>query len=59
MRPNIRREGCRGISGVNCERLLRLQKQPATYELLIVDELEFVPLTKTGTELPFEIFSFQ
>jgi len=37
--------------------LLRFQKQLAAYELLIVDELGFVPLSKTGAELLFEIFS--
>ncbi len=37
--------------------LLRLQKQLASYELLIVDELGFVPLSKTGAELLFEVFS--
>jgi DNA replication protein DnaC len=37
--------------------LLRLQKQLAAYELLIVDELGFVPLSKTGAELLFEVFS--
>ena len=36
---------------------LRFQKQLAAYELLIVDELGFVPLSKTGAELLFEIFS--
>jgi DNA replication protein DnaC len=39
------------------KRLLRLQKQSASYELLIVDELGFVPLSKTGAELLFEVFS--
>jgi DNA replication protein DnaC len=39
------------------KRLLRLQKQLAVYELLIIDELGFVPLSKTGAELLFEIFS--
>jgi len=39
------------------KRLLRLQKQLASYELLIVDELGFVPLSKTGAELLFEVFS--
>jgi DNA replication protein DnaC len=39
------------------KRLLRFQKQMASYELLIVDELGFVPLSKTGAELLFEIFS--
>src|SRR5271157_3004670 len=31
-------------------RLLRLQKQLASYKLLIIDELGFVPLSKTGAE---------
>ena len=35
-------------------RLLRLQKQLANYTLLIIDELGFVPLSKTGAELLFE-----
>jgi DNA replication protein DnaC len=39
------------------KRLLRLQKQLAKYHLLIIDELGFVPLSKTGAELLFEIFS--
>ena len=39
------------------KKLLRFQKQLAGYELLIVDELGFVPLSKTGTELLFEVFS--
>jgi DNA replication protein DnaC len=39
------------------KRLLRLQKQLAGYRLLIVDELGFVPLSKGGAELLFEIFS--
>lgn len=39
------------------KRLLRFQKQLAGYELLIVDELGFVPLSKTGAELLFEVFS--
>ena len=38
-------------------RLLRYQKQMASYELLIVDELGFVPLSKSGAELLFEVFS--
>jgi DNA replication protein DnaC len=37
--------------------LLRLQKQLSRYKLLIVDELGFVPLSKTGAELLFEVFS--
>lgn len=37
--------------------LLRFQKLLASYELLIVDELGFVPLSKIGAELLFETFS--
>jgi len=37
--------------------LQRFQKQLASYELLIVDELGYVPLSKTGAELLFETFS--
>lgn len=36
-------------------RLLRFQKQMAAVKLLIVDELGFVPLSKTGAELLFEL----
>jgi DNA replication protein DnaC len=39
------------------KRLLRYQKQLAGFELLIVDELGFVPLSKSGAELLFEILS--
>jgi len=39
------------------KRLLRLQKQIASYKLLIIDELGFVPLSKTSAELLFEVFS--
>ena len=39
------------------QRLLRFQKQLAKQDLLIVDELGYVPLSKTGAELLFEIFS--
>ena len=39
------------------KRLLRLQKQLIGYKLLIIDELGFVPLSKAGAELLFEIFS--
>jgi DNA replication protein DnaC len=38
-------------------RLLRLQAQFAAYRLLIVDELGYVPLSPTGAELLFEVFS--
>jgi DNA replication protein DnaC len=37
--------------------LLRYQKHLAGYELLIVDELGFVPLSKSGAELLFELLS--
>ena len=36
---------------------MRFQKQLAKYKLLIIDELGFVPLSKTGAELLFEVFS--
>ena len=39
------------------KRLLRYQKHLARQDLLIVDELGFVPLSKTGAEMLFEIFS--
>ena len=39
------------------KRLLRLQKQLASQHLLIIDELGFVPLSKTGAELLFETIS--
>jgi DNA replication protein len=38
-------------------RLLRFQKQMAGYKLLIIDELGFVPLSKTAAELLFELIS--
>jgi len=38
-------------------RLLRLQKQLVRHKLLIIDELGFVPLSKTGAELLFETIS--
>jgi len=39
------------------KRLLRFQQQLVNCKLLIVDELGFVPLSKTGAELLFELFS--
>jgi DNA replication protein DnaC len=39
------------------KRLLRLQSQFAAYKLLIIDELGYVPLSPTGAELLFEVFS--
>ena len=38
-------------------RLMRLQKQLANHKLLIIDELGFVPLSKTGAQLLFELVS--
>jgi DNA replication protein DnaC len=38
-------------------RLLRLHKQLVRHKLLIIDELGFVPLSKTGAELLFETVS--
>ena len=38
-------------------RLQRLQKQLAAQDLLIIDELGFVPLSKTGAELLFDVIS--
>ena len=39
------------------KRLLRFQTQLAKYKLPIVDELGFVPLSKTGAEPLFDVFS--
>lgn len=39
------------------KRLLRLQRQLGGYKLLIIDELGYVPLSPTGAELLFEVFS--
>ena len=41
------------------KRLMRLQRQPAKVKLLIIDEPGFVPLSKTGAELLFELISYQ
>ena len=38
-------------------RLLNFQKRLSRLKLLIIDELGFVPLSKTGAELLFEVFS--
>lgn len=37
--------------------LLKYKAKLAKYQLLIIDELGFVPLSKTGSELLFEVFS--
>ena len=39
------------------KRLLRMQTQLAAHKLLIIDELGYVPLSPTGAELLFEVFS--
>jgi len=39
------------------KQLLRFQKQLINQNLLIIDELGFVPLSKTGAELLFELIS--
>ena len=38
-------------------RRLNLQRQLSRLNLLIIDELGFVPLSRTGAELLFEVFS--
>ena len=43
-----------------CQRMARSSTylcNPPKYHLLIIDELGFVPLSKTGAELLFEVFS--
>jgi DNA replication protein DnaC len=45
------------IEAADERRLQRLQKLMASQDLLIIDELGFVPLSKTGAELLFEIIS--
>ena len=41
----------------DARRLLNLQRQLSRLNLLIIDELGFVPLSTTGAELLFEVFS--
>ncbi len=45
------------IEAANDCRLQRLQKQLASQDVLILDELGFVPLSKAGAEMLFEIIS--
>lgn len=45
------------MEAVDERRLQRLQQVLASQDLLIIDELGFVPLSKTGAELLFEIIS--
>jgi DNA replication protein DnaC len=47
------------IEAHNEKQLLRLQKKLKTYKLLIIDELGYVPFSKTGAELLFEVFSMR
>ena len=44
---------CQGMNSAS----IRFQKMLSSFELLIIDELGFVPLSKTGAELLFEVFS--
>ena len=37
--------------------MLNLQRQLACLNPLIIDELGFMPPSRTGAELPFEVFS--
>ena len=39
------------------KKFLRLQRKLKGYKLLIIDELGYVPFSKTGAELLFEVFS--
>jgi len=45
------------IEAVDERRLQRLQKLLVSQDLLIIDELGFVPLSKSGAELLFEVIS--
>ena len=45
------------VEAIDERRLQRLQKTLASQDLLIIDELGFVPLSKTGAELLFELIS--
>lgn len=45
------------VEARNDKALLKLQRQLAKIPLLIVDELGYLPFSKTGSELLFEIFS--
>jgi len=47
------------IEAHNEKHLLCLQKKLKTYKLLIIDELGYVPFSKTGAELLFEVFSMR
>ncbi len=45
------------IEAADERRLQRLQKQLVSQDVLMLDELGFVPLSKTGAEMLFEIIS--
>jgi DNA replication protein DnaC len=45
------------IEAADERRLQRIQKLLVSQDLLIIDELGFVPLSKTGAELLFEVIS--
>jgi hypothetical protein len=45
------------IEAKNERRLMRFQKMLSRFELLTIDELCLVPLSRTGAELLFEVFS--
>jgi DNA replication protein DnaC len=45
------------VEAIDERRLQRIQKTLVSQDLLIIDELGFVPLSKTGAELLFEIIS--
>jgi len=45
------------IEAHDAKRLLSLQKKLKSYKLLIIDEVGYVPFSKTGAELLFEVFS--
>ena len=51
------RAGACGMKQPDHYRSLHVHQQIASYELLIVDELGFAPLSKTGVELLFEMLS--
>ena len=52
-----RRSGPRTDEARDERRLLNLQRQLSRLNLLIIDELGFAPLSRTGAELLFEVFS--
>jgi DNA replication protein DnaC len=51
------RSGSRVVQAKDQKRLLRLQRQLTAYQLLIIDELGYVPPSTTGAEVLLEVFS--